>query len=120
MVIVGNAPNLVENVQSVEKPSVNTKALLLANEAFNKEHGGYESEKPEEERRDQVDDYNLHKNLLDGVAVSKKRKASEELHSTKYELSSPYVDSSFKKNCGRIVWRLQLQLQMGQWITHFL
>nr|GLL31891.1 coilin-like isoform X1 [Ipomoea trifida] len=91
LVIVGNAPNLVENVQSVEKPSVNTKALLLANEAFNKEHGGYESDKPEEERRDQVDDYNLHKNLLDGVAVSKKRKASEELHSTKKKKQCPQV-----------------------------
>ncbi|XP_031101191.1 coilin-like isoform X2 [Ipomoea triloba] len=91
LVIVGNTPNLVENVQSVEKPSVNTKALLLANEAFNKEHGGYECDKPEEERRDQVDDYNLHKNLLDGVAVSKKRKASEELHSTKKKKQCPQV-----------------------------
>ncbi|XP_019163894.1 PREDICTED: coilin-like isoform X10 [Ipomoea nil] len=100
LVIVGDAPNLVENVQSVEKPSVNTKALLLANEAFNKEHGGYESDRPEEERRGQVDDYNLHKNLLDGVAVSKKRKASEELHSTKK-----------KKQCSQVAEECNIDAQ---------
>lgn len=104
LVIVDNAPNLVENIQSVKKPTVNSKPLLLANEVFDKEHGGYESDKPEEERRDQVDDYSSHlKNLLDAVAVSKKRKASEKLHSSKYEQSSPYVDSTSKK-CGKVVW----------------
>nr|GMD20842.1 coilin-like isoform X1 [Ipomoea batatas] len=92
----GNEPNLVENVQSVEKPSVNTKALLLANEALTKEHGGYENDKPEEERRDLVDDCDLHKNLLDGVAVSKKRKASEEIHSTKKKKQCPQVAEECK------------------------
>lgn len=67
---------------------VNAGPLLLANEEFNKETGGYESEEPEDDGKNQVHDTSPLKDKLGGDGVSKKRKASEKLHSSKYELNS--------------------------------
>lgn len=70
---------------------VNAGPLLLANEEFNKEG----SEEPEDDGKNQVHDTSPLKDKLGGDAVSKKRKASEKLHSSKYELNSYYIWVSF-------------------------
>ncbi|XP_031130832.1 coilin-like isoform X5 [Ipomoea triloba] len=76
---------------------VNAGPLLLANEEFNKETGGYESEEPEDDGKIQVHDTSPLKDKLGGDGVSKKRKASEKLHSSKKkkkcsEVEEPDID----------------------------
>ncbi|XP_019176109.1 PREDICTED: coilin isoform X9 [Ipomoea nil] len=76
---------------------VNVGPLLLANEEFNKETGGYESEEPEDDGKIQVHDTSPLKDKLGGDGVSKKRKASEKLHSSKKkkkcsEVEEPDID----------------------------
>lgn len=51
---------------------------LLANEEFNKETGGYQSDSEEDEDADAIE------NTSGGNALSKKRKASERLVGSKY------------------------------------
>lgn len=86
-----NGPNVVENLQIVEKQPLMGGQLLLTNEAFDHGAGGYESsdsEEPEdesekEEEAEPEEDTSHQKNALVGNAISKKRKASEMLPSSK-------------------------------------
>lgn len=98
----GNAANAVAELQIVDKQPVNTGAFLLANEAFEKETGGYQSDEPEDELKEegQVDEPldeteeedeeeqlegSFRPEKSSGVdAISKKRKAPEKLHGKKY------------------------------------
>ncbi|KAL3501111.1 hypothetical protein ACH5RR_035560 [Cinchona calisaya] len=48
-----NAINLVAELEAVEKQPLNTGALLLANEEFEKETGGYQSDEPEDESEEE-------------------------------------------------------------------
>lgn len=80
VVKIGNGLNLREEGVIVEKQPVITFVPLLANEEFEKEIGGYQSEPEEEE------DTLLEENPSGGNAVSKKRKASKKLQSPKYVL----------------------------------
>lgn len=92
LAIQGNdTPNIAENIRIVEKQPVNTGQLLLANEEeFDNESGGYESEEPEDEYEDKeegadpVKHTSAHlENALGCNVISKKRKASETLPSSK-------------------------------------
>ncbi|XP_016471400.2 uncharacterized protein LOC107793536 isoform X2 [Nicotiana tabacum] len=92
LAIEGNdTPNIAENIRIVEKQPVNTGQLLLANEEeFDNESGGYESEEPEDEYEDKeegadpVKHTSAHlENALGCNVISKKRKASETLSSSK-------------------------------------
>ncbi|MCD7464509.1 hypothetical protein HAX54_052896 [Datura stramonium] len=86
-----NGPNAVENLQIVEKQPLMGGPFLLANEAFDHGAGGYEScdnEKPEdesekEEKGEPKEDTSHQDNPLVGNTISKKRKASEMLPSSK-------------------------------------
>lgn len=99
----GNAASAVEELQIVDKQPVNTGAFLLANEEFEKETGGYQSDEPEDELKeegqvdeplDETEEEDEEEQLEDsfrpekssGVvdATSKKRKAPEKLHGKKY------------------------------------
>lgn len=98
----GNAANAVEALQIMDKQPVNTGGLLLANEEFEKETGGYQSDEPEDKPKEegQVDESSdeteeedeeekledsFHPEKSSGVdATSKKRKAPEKLQETKY------------------------------------
>ncbi|KAL3511354.1 hypothetical protein ACH5RR_030755 [Cinchona calisaya] len=98
LAVEGKDPiNLIEELEAVEKQPVNTGALLLANEEFEKETGGYQSDEPQdeseqedekevagdssEEEDEQLED-TLH-NSSQGIATSKKRKALEKLRGSK-------------------------------------
>lgn len=88
MAIEGNnAANDVQKLKALEKQPVNAGFMLLANEEFEKEKGGYESDDPEKES---VDD---DAGLLEVVGTSsrgnsnkknRKRKAAEKLEGYKY------------------------------------
>lgn len=79
----GRSTNIVkvgdttEEPEIVEKQPLHTGVPLLANEEFEKEAGGYRSES--EENEEQSEDTGVN-------AISKKRKASRKLHSSKYVL----------------------------------
>ncbi|CAH9071177.1 unnamed protein product [Cuscuta europaea] len=100
LIHAGDAPNYVDNLQVVKKAIVNTKPVCIANEAFAIETRGYEMDEPEKERRDQVHDYkSLTSDLLvDGVPVSKKRKASEKLNCLKKKKKKEYPQVAEKCN----------------------
>ncbi|XP_016490048.1 uncharacterized protein LOC107809868 isoform X2 [Nicotiana tabacum] len=110
LAIQGNdTPNIAENIRIVEKQPVNTGQLLLANEEeFDNESGGYESEEPEDEYEDKeegadpVKQTSAHlENALGCNVISKKRKASETLPSSKkkkhYSEVAKEVDEQTKK-----------------------
>ena len=95
----GDGPNLIEEEKIVEKQPVATCVPLLANEEFEMETGGYQSEAEEDEDNQETSGYHhepeeeedkqsedpLHVDKSSGGnGVSKKRKASKELHSSKY------------------------------------
>ena len=95
----GDGANLIEEEKIVEKQPVAPCVPLLANEEFEKETGGYQSEpkedednqetsgyqhEPEEDEEKQSEDPLLVGNSSGGNGVSKKRKASKELQSSKY------------------------------------
>lgn len=67
-------------VEIIDKPTVITGMNLLANEEFEKESGGYESEL-EVDIAAEVEDV---ENSPEAKAVSKKRKASKDPHRPKY------------------------------------
>ncbi|XP_022876815.1 coilin-like isoform X2 [Olea europaea var. sylvestris] len=77
-----NIATVVEKSKALEKQPVNSGVLLLANEDFEKEKGGYEIDEPEEEDEVPVKDLEV---ISDGNDVSKKRirKAAEECQDTK-------------------------------------
>lgn len=105
LAIQGTNPiNLAAEMEAVEKQPVTTGALLLANEEFEKETGGYQSDEPEdesegeegddkeeardvtEEAEDEVVEEQLENSLhnpLQENATSKKRKAPEKLQGSK-------------------------------------
>ncbi|XP_011034044.1 PREDICTED: coilin isoform X2 [Populus euphratica] len=66
-------------VEIIDKPPVTKGTNLLANEEFEKESGGYETE-PEEDVAEEVEDV---ENSPEVKTVSKKRKASKDLRSPK-------------------------------------
>ncbi|KAJ4833543.1 hypothetical protein Tsubulata_021227 [Turnera subulata] len=80
--------NGLEVVEIVDKPpGVTTAMNLLANEEFQKESGGYESE-PEDDvdkevAEEEEEEQALSEKAPEEKTVSKKRKASKELHSSK-------------------------------------
>ncbi|KAL2543304.1 sphere organelles protein-related [Abeliophyllum distichum] len=77
-----NVANLVDKLKALEKQPVNSGVLLLANEEFEKEKGGYESDEPEEDDEESLKGL---EGTLGGNDVSKKRKrkAVEECHDSK-------------------------------------
>ncbi|KAK9276142.1 hypothetical protein L1049_005673 [Liquidambar formosana] len=79
---VRDRTNSLEIEEIVEKQPVVTGVKLLANEEFDKEIGGYQSE-PEDDEEDQSEDTLPVENTLGENAVSKKRKASRKLQSSK-------------------------------------
>ncbi|XP_057493949.1 coilin-like isoform X2 [Actinidia eriantha] len=82
VVEAGDGSNLIEEEKNVEKQPVATCVPLLANEEFETDTGGYQSE-AEEDVYKQSEDPLLVDKSSGGNGVSKKRKASKELHSSK-------------------------------------
>lgn len=96
-----NEINVVEELHILDKQPINNGALLLANEEFEQETGGYQSDEPEDELEEEdeeeksVDESeaeddeerlecSLHLEKASGVeATSKKRKAPEKLQESK-------------------------------------
>ena len=113
----GDGANLIEEEKIGEKQPVAPCVPLLANEEFEKETGGYQSEaeenednqetsgyqhEPEEDEDKQSADPLLVDNSSGGNGVSKKRKASKELHSSKYVSSlifQNYSSELCNSNC---------------------
>ncbi|KAG8366017.1 hypothetical protein BUALT_Bualt17G0032400 [Buddleja alternifolia] len=79
-----NAANEVGKLKGVEKQPVNTGVLLLANEEFEKEKVGYDSDDPEEESEEE-DEEGLLEDIEGGNAdcQNRKRKATEKLQVSK-------------------------------------
>ncbi|KDP26679.1 hypothetical protein JCGZ_17837 [Jatropha curcas] len=82
IVMVGDGVNSLEVVEIVETQPVVAGMNLLANEEFEKESGGYQSEEVEDEPK-QVEDAVHVENSPEVKTVTKKRKASKELKSPK-------------------------------------
>ncbi|XP_055810396.1 coilin isoform X2 [Solanum dulcamara] len=109
-----NGPNVVENLQIVEKQPLMGGPLLLTNEAFDHGAGGYESsgsgepedESEKEEEAEPEEDTSHQKNALVGNAISKKRKASEMLPSSKK-----------KKHCCDVKEKLDEQTEKQEDLT---
>ncbi|KAK4360727.1 hypothetical protein RND71_019679 [Anisodus tanguticus] len=103
LAIEGNdAPVIAENIRIVEKQPVITAKLLLANEDFENESGGYESE--DEEGADPVKHTSSHlENSLGCNVITKKRKASETLPSSKK-----------KKHCSEVAEKVDEQTKKSQ------
>ncbi|KAL3337303.1 hypothetical protein AABB24_029785 [Solanum stoloniferum] len=109
-----NGPNAVENLQIVEKQPLKGGPLLLANEAFDHGAGGYESceseetedESEKEEEAEPEKDTSHQENALAGNAISKKRKASEMLPSSKT-----------KKHCSDVKEKLDEQTKKQEDLT---
>lgn len=89
IVEVSDGVNLTEEGEIEEKQPVLTHVPLLANEVFEKVTGGYQSE-PEEDEDNQSED-ELH---VENSPVSKKRKASKKLQSSKYVLKPVFAPYS--------------------------
>ncbi|PIN22942.1 hypothetical protein CDL12_04338 [Handroanthus impetiginosus] len=88
LAIAGNdAAKEIQNLKALEKQPVNSGVLLLANEEFEKENGGYESDDLEEEsgEHDEVVVLEDKENPKDGNAdlKNRKRKAAEKLLGSK-------------------------------------
>ncbi|XP_038704428.1 coilin-like isoform X2 [Tripterygium wilfordii] len=81
IVMVGDEGNHLD-LEIVEKQPVATGVQLLANDEFQKETGGYESESEEDEHEESVDAFAVESNP-DEKKVAKKRKASRKLQSSK-------------------------------------
>ncbi|KAL6969371.1 hypothetical protein U1Q18_029084 [Sarracenia purpurea var. burkii] len=86
---LGYGANLVED-EIVEKQTLLTGVPLLANEEFEKETGGYQSESEEGEHRHSQDTLHV-ENSCERNVVSKKRKAAKKLQSSrkKKRLTNP-------------------------------
>lgn len=79
-----NTTNDVGKLKAVEKQPVNNGLFLLANEEFEKEKGGYESDEPEEALMENVEDpsgSNLKRN--------RKRKSADKLQHSKQKKQRP-------------------------------
>ncbi|WMV28950.1 hypothetical protein MTR67_022335 [Solanum verrucosum] len=109
-----NGPNAVENLQIVETQPLKGGPLLLANEAFDHGAGGYESydseetedESEKEEEAEPEKDTSHQENALAGNSISKKRKASELLPSSKK-----------KKHCSDVKEKLDEQTKKQEDLT---
>ncbi|XP_010320945.2 coilin isoform X3 [Solanum lycopersicum] len=109
-----NGPNAVEKLQIVEKQPLKGGPLLLANEAFDRGAGCYEScdseetedESEKEEEAEPEKDTSHQENALAGNAISKKRKASEMLPSSKK-----------KKHCSDVKAKLDEQTKKQEDLT---
>lgn len=76
--------NSLDVVEILENPPVHTTGMnLLVSEEFEKESGGYQSE-PEEDAAEQAEGALHVEKTPELKTVSKKRKASKDLHSSKY------------------------------------
>lgn len=73
-----NAVKVADKNGSADELEIVKGVELLANEEFNKESGGYQSDSEDDE------DANAVENTLGGNALSKKRKASEGLVGSTY------------------------------------
>lgn len=82
---VGDGANSVEEIDIEENQPIHTGLPLLANEEFEKETGGYQSE-AEEDEEEHPEEIMPVENSSDAKAASKKRKASKKLKSSKYVL----------------------------------
>lgn len=84
IIAVGDGINTLKLVEKVpdDRP-INAGMKLLANEEFEKETGGYQSE-TEEDEPDQLEKTLHVDDRPDRKKVSKKRKASKKLRSSKY------------------------------------
>lgn len=83
LVMLGDEGNSLEVVEIVETQPVAAGMNLLANEEFEKESGGYQSEE-EEDAPEQAKDAVQVEDSREVKKVSKKRKASKELKISKY------------------------------------
>lgn len=81
--------NALEEIEFVEKQPVHTGLKLIANEEFEKETGGYESESEEDACGQSHGSLN-EEDASNSNAVSKKRKASKKLVGSKYVLNPIY------------------------------
>ncbi|KAA8533224.1 hypothetical protein F0562_033243 [Nyssa sinensis] len=94
---VGDEAKPIEAEEIVEKQPVLAGVLLLANEEFEEETGGYQSE-PEEDEDNQSEDTLHVENSLGGNATSKKRKSSQKLQSSKKKKRRPIVSDSVEND----------------------
>lgn len=91
-------------LEVVEKPPINAGMKLLADEDFEKEKEGYESESKDDDL-EQLDVALLKYDSPEKCTVSKKRKASKKLHTPKYAmfLMFQYVDTFYLIITGKAV-----------------
>lgn len=80
----------------MEKQPVNNGLLLLANEEFEKEKGGYESDEPEEALLENVEDPSV-----SNLKKIRKRKSADKLQHSKYVFC--FVPCDFNSSVHRIV-----------------
>jgi coilin len=98
-------------VEIIDKPPVTKGTNLLANEEFEKESGGYETES-EEDVAEEVEDV---ENSPEVKTVSKKRKASKDLRCPKYGSRSPPQNGVKNKNNFNISYVLQPLSPILRW-----
>lgn len=87
-----NVVTVTDKNGSAEEQGIVKGVQLLANEEFNKESGGYQSESEEDEDADAIE------NTSGGNALSKKRKASERLVGSKKKKHKSTVPVGAKKD----------------------
>jgi len=98
-------------VEIIDKPPVTKGTNLLANEEFEKESGGYETES-EEDVAEEVEDV---ENSPEVKTVSKKRKASKDLRCPKYGSRAPPQNGVKNKNNFNISYVLQPLSPILRW-----
>ncbi|KAL8106381.1 coilin-like [Apium graveolens] len=87
-----NVAKVTDKNGSAEEQGIVKGVQLLANEEFNKETGGYQSDSEEDEDADAIE------NTADGNARSKKRKACERLVGSKKKKHKSAVPDGAKKD----------------------
>jgi hypothetical protein len=98
-------------VEIIDKPPVTKGTNLLANEEFEKQSDGYETE-PEEDVAEEVEDV---ENSPEVKTVSKKRKASKDLRCPKYGSRAPPQNGVKNKNNFNISYVLQPLSPILRW-----
>ncbi|XP_065875018.1 coilin [Euphorbia lathyris] len=88
ILMIGNGENHLEAVQIVDMQPVASAMNLLANEEFEKESGGYQSEEEEDAQEQEENEIHIESTPED-KNVSRKRKASKEIKSSKRKKSKP-------------------------------